>query len=753
MNEPTISIKLGLVALTTSIVVGCSGSNANNSQPGSNVSYTNIEVNGVAAKGIVRQGIINASELNSAGQSIATVGTAETDASGHYTLSLSNYRGGPLKLTLTTGPDTTMKCDVVSGCGTRLDDLIEDDNNSIDFGEWYRPTDFSLTALLARANANETIAVNLTPFTHMAAQRVYALGRVDAATVANTNSEVSNLLGGIDILNTAPLDITDASQANGAAPGRVTYAAFCAAIANLADRNADQLPDIGAALATLSHSFSNGVFPADDSASSQDASLFSLQEILDAGTRVFNAAGMTDITGVSATLAARISTATDSDGDGVTEIDPAPSSAAADTNLAKVKVLMADIRTWGSVIDSQVALPGNAFRQQIELSFKAAEVINELYIAELLYLTAKAIKHYHTTDNKLPSYRDFGVTSARWPYGFSRGTITNPSAGVYTLTGAAVEPVISGNDYLTLDITVQSPIDDEVGNRFTYGITSATISGPYADATINKGYITLNLSEDYTTNLQADPATIEAALIDITDSIEVDFDLSLTQKWDLYNSAITTIGGSAEEPTQLFYDDPITFAGTFAATLYPVVENNPAEITWLAPGTVAISGRISNTSGDSVAASLAANIGNAELFIPVSATQLEGPDNWLQVDASPDANNPNLGLTFSVQLEELPEATVNITAERSGFESGNVVLTIAFDDRHLKITSSGDAAADNVTSEVVITNQDGAKLTLTTDATQTFGTFTYNGNEYGTIEETASGYLKITYIDNTFEIF
>ncbi len=755
VNRALSGIKAaGLTVLISAAIAGCSGNSADNTPTDNFTSYNGIELHGTAAKGIINKGVISAQELDSLGQSVATVGSAETDDSGRYQLTLTNYRGGPLLLTLSSGPDTTMRCDVVDGCGPRMDDSIRDSNNSVDFGEWYIPAPFTLTALLPRAGENETITLSITPFTHMAAQYARAQTHIDSNTIANTNSAVSNLLGGLDILNTEPIDITNPASVNNAAPSRVTYAAIAAAIANLASPNGDKSPDIETALTILSHSFRNGTFPANDStAPDQDANLFSLQEILDASQRVFTAAAITDITGTTTTLAAKINNATDTDGDGIPDITPTPSDSATDTELAKVKALMADIRTWGSVINNQIELPGNAFRRQITLSLEAAEAINTLYISELLYLSAKAIANYHATDDKLPVYRDFGVTSPRWPNGFSRGTITTPSAGLYLIEDAALEPVITGNDYLTMNLSVQTPIDGSTSNRFTYGIVDATISGPYADLTINSGTVTLNLREAYTVNTRESLAAIEAALIDLTESIEIELDLTLTQKWDLHNSAITTLGGNPDEPVQHFYEDPITFAGTFTTTVHPVVENSPAEVTWFAPATVALSGHISNSSGDNLSASIAANMANANLFIPVSTTQTEGPDNWLQVDASPDTANPNLGLSFSLQLDELPEAAITITADRTGFEAGDVELTIAFDNRQLRIASSGDAAADNIISEIVITNQDGARLTLNTEAGQRRGTFSFNGNQYGSLEETASGYLKISYIDGTFEIF
>ena len=744
----TKTIPYATLALT-SLLLGCSSGGGGT--PATPVSYENISVAGAAAKGIIQGATITATELDGQGNELATVAITTTDENGHYTLTLDNYSGGPLLIRLDSDAGTTMKCDAISGCGRRLDDQIIDTSNpgTVDYGEWYIPAAITLTALLPRANANETIAVNLTPYTHLAAQATLGQGAVSATAAANTNSEVANLLGGIDILNTTPIDITDNAAVAAATPTQLVYSALSTAIANLAPLQGEGEPDLAGALQRLSASFSAGRFPADDSGSSQDASLYSLAEIVDAARASLGQAGRVDVSGVLTALESAIAAASDSDGDGVTELDPEPSSSAADSELAKVKALMTDIRTWGNIVTSELESSSQAFEEQIDLTLQAANAINEVLISELFYLSADAIAHYNSANKSLNTYY---VSSPRWPNGFTSGLINNPSAGRYTIDNATVESA-SPNGVQTLTLAVNVPVNNTTGQTFTYGIESAQISGPYTDATISEGSFTLNLSQDYTVGMDSDPAAAEAAVLPILESIDINLALSVTQKWNLEGTIAATQASGGDEQIDVYYEDPITFTGQLRASVYPIVENTPPEITWLAPGTLDISGSASN-SVTQLSARFAANFPNGASFTPVGGGQIESPDNYVEVDATPPPEEPDsLGLSFSLQLEGLPEATVRITGDRTGLQAGNVTTTIAYDNRLLEIATSGDALAGTLASAIVITNQDGARLDLDLSHTPLSGTFSYNGVDYASLSETDSGYLKIEYIDGTFEIF
>ncbi len=746
MRRSKSSDGLRLGAALALLLGGCSSGGGGGSGETA-ATLEGITLGGTVAKGVAASARIEVWELDGNGTPLATVGTATSDASGRYSLTLENYGGGPLRLTATIGDASTLRCDAASGCGPRGDDL-DDDNGQIDFGEWYVPAPFSLEALLPPLQAGQMAGASLTPFTHMAARRVAASGRFDATTIANANSEVAVLLGGIDLLNTEPADIT--APPGDTSPTALAYGALAGAVAEAAPRDGAGRPDIEVALAQLGTAFENGRFPADDTGSARDGELISLRELIDATRAVLTAAARVDTSGVLAVLETEVAAATDSDGDGVTDLDPEPSPSAADPELAKVKGLMADLRTWGQVIDLEAGAPERAFRQQIDLALESAETINELLIEEILYLSAKAIANYHSTDEGLHLYKSFGVVSPRWPEGFSRGLIKNPSPGVFEITGAALEPVAAGGDYLTLDLTARVPYDGESSDTYTLGITSATIAGPYAEGRIRSGTFTLRLSEPYTVNTLESVATVEDALLPLVEAIDLQIDLELTQKWDMHGTAIANQGG---DPVNIYYPDPVTFSGVLTSRVHPYVETvaGRPKVTFLTPATLYLSGSASN-SGDRVEATFAANFPNAATFVPGSP-DTETVDNWIAFDASPDATDTDLGIGFSLQLEGLPEARINISADRTGLEAGDVTLTIVYSSRRLDIEASGDARAGTITSEVVVTNQDGARLTLDLQQAGPSGTLSYNGRVYANLERTAGGLIKINYIDGTFEIF
>ncbi len=351
-----------LALIITAILSGCGGGGSSDSNGGA--TFDDATTQGKAAKGIIIKGDVVASELDGAGTVLRVVGNATTGPDGSYNLDLNDsYEGGPIEIMILNGPDTTTVCDVVVGCGPRTDGLTstdDPDNNDdlvIDFGEEYKPSGFSMTALIPNAEDGESIAVQVTPFTHMAAERAKS-ETLTAAVIEAANSEVSNLLSGIDILRTEPVDITSTSSLIDAEHTAIAYAALAAAIANLAPVDSDGQPDIDQALSDLVASFDNGTISAAD-----------LQEIVDEANNTLAEVGATDTSGVLADLEDDIILAAGGD------IDPEPNPNAGDTDVEKAKNFLADLRTWGTVIGDELDSPSQAFQNQIELSDAAADMI------------------------------------------------------------------------------------------------------------------------------------------------------------------------------------------------------------------------------------------------------------------------------------------------------------------------------------------------------------------------------------------
>ncbi|MCF6258436.1 MAG: hypothetical protein L3J98_11195 [Gammaproteobacteria bacterium] len=716
----------GCIGIASIMLVGCSGeeSDPSPSNPPPSSGVDNVTLDGTAAKGIINGGNVMAEELDASGTVIARIGSTTTAADGSYTLTIDNdYNGGPIKVTISADENTQMKCDVPSGCGMRTDDIADSDT-VIDFSEWYKPVNLTMMALVAEAVANDTISVSITPYTHLAARRAMAAPSLTPAEVSDANSRVSNLLGGggINILNTQPLDITDAMALDDADDKRIAYAALSAAIAVLADTSASGgSPDINAALETLWGSFTDGKLVADDSGMATDDSTISLQEIVDGATSVFAQMNIADTSNTLVSLQETIDATT---GGGSVNPDPGPGTG--DTALEKVKTFVGDVRTWGTVIEEETRVKGDAFATQVDLAATAADASVSAVAGPAIRNAIVAVfrRLTHTTATELND--DAYKTGEQGDPQFESGTIAH-SGGVVTITDGVIDGV-------TINLSVQLPDNEStVSSSLTAIISSATLRSASTDITINSGAINATLVTPYFIDYVAvDTGTADQP--DVSGG-SINLNAELTQKQDDLGAELAS---------------PVTFAGTLSTTLVNAVKDETTgELSWLTPATLNMMGNISDTDGNSFDASLVANISNADSFTPVtgpgsdSDIVLEDADNWLV---------GTIGLSFELQLDGLPKASINISGDRTAFETGTATVTIVYGVREIVI--AGAFTDEASTGSVTITNQDGVIMNIVNaDFNALTGDLEYNGQTYGSIDTLENGLTKITYTDGSFETF
>ena len=562
---------------------GCGGGGDSSTAP---TNVTGVTIGGTAAKGIVKDGVVTAEQLNASGDVIATVGSATTAADGSYSLTLNNnYTGGPIQISITANGNTQTKCDVPAGCGTRTDGLSDSTLPGIDFGEWYKPAALTMTALVPDAKSNEKLSVSVTPFTHMAAARAKAGATLDVTTIAKANSEVSNLLGGIDILNTPPVDITDSVAVNDAlSETHVTYAALASALSNQGFVDANGQPDLNAAMDLLASSFVTGIIEADD-VDGDDAAQISLQEIVTAAEETFTEAGITDVTGVMANLQSDITTAEAGDG----TINPEPSNTIADPNLDKVKAMVSDVRTWGNVIVAETDARGSAFKAQVVLASDAIVIFGTADPVDVLDASIEAALNFTSGNTDISSYV-LGLNA------FASGTIDSPTPGVITITNGVVHGY-------TVNITMNMPEDGATASSFSLGIVSASITSPNNILTINNGLANVTFATDYT----VDYAAINLGTTVLPKVTDLTFDLNNVA----FTQNVDSLGVALESPVSF------TGALSFDLDVIPVINNplDPLDDDEAAlPKTFNLSGVISNTLGDSVTVTLAVNVTNTATF-------------------------------------------------------------------------------------------------------------------------------------------
>jgi len=737
---------VGFVGMAIIVLGGCSNVDDDTGN--------DATLGGTVAKGIIDLGNVVAEELNTDGTVLAQVGSTTTGADGRYSLTINSaYLGGPIRVTVSADTNTRMKCDVVAGCGMRVDGLEDvEDPAIVDFGEWYKPGSLSMMALVAEATDGDVISVNITPYTDLAANYALATGATGAGgltsvEVYNANSRVSNLLGGINILNTQPVDITDIAVAGSGDATGVVYGAVSAAV--LADTTAaGENPDINGALGILANSFSGGTFIADDAGTETDDSTISMQEIIDSATNILGQMNMLDVSGILVALQADVDAAVGSNGDGSNgdgsngngSIDPVPGDTADAAALVKVKTFVGDIRTWSSVIKGEADVGSDTFELQAGLISGAAGLSMEFLFGPAFFASAEAIEtnfHGRNISRNLSDYTTGLLTGPQ----FTSGTIIKSGDDI-TITDGVIDGV-------TVNMSMRFPADGTVlatGSSFSIEIVSASFENAAADAYIDSGKMTFNLASDYVidwTAIEQGSAVMPGIL-----GGAVDMDMRLIQKQD-------DLGASLEATLTFVSSLSFTFVN---ASAFSGIEG---DVSGVLPDSLIMSGNISDTTGNSFDARFTFNVANIGFYAAAGLLDLA---------------TPRIGLDFTMQLAGLPEVSVNVNGVGDGFEAGATTTTITYGARQIVIaadlaisagftdstgstdsadstgsaSSTGDAVA--VVGEVTVTNQDGVIMVIDRSSGTLEGDVLFNGTSYATVSQMSNGAAKVTYSDDSFEI-
>jgi len=139
----------------------------------------------------------------------AVLGTTPTDVNGNYSLTL-NYTG-PLLLEITGG--------------SYIDEATGQTVNV--------PTSpgSGLQAVVSNVTAGSTLQVQITPLTAMATARAQAMtGGLTASNISAANQQVGAYFGGIDILNTQPINPLVANSSTGATQNAINYGIILAGL-------------------------------------------------------------------------------------------------------------------------------------------------------------------------------------------------------------------------------------------------------------------------------------------------------------------------------------------------------------------------------------------------------------------------------------------------------------------------------------------------------------------------------------------
>lgn len=241
--------KLALAIAISTALSACGGGGSSSSSSSSSSSTTSTyTVSGTAAKGVIQKGIVTAKEYVNGAWS--TVGASLTDDNGDYSLTLAGYTGGVLKIEITAGANTTMKCDGSSGCG----DAVFSESVAL-------PQNFTMAAILPTVSTTSLSNIPVTPYTNMAvaiAEANLANSTDKQAAVTDALAKVTNIVG-FDVANTPAIDIT-ASDISGESATAQRAATMAAALISFTSDD----KTIADVIQELADSIKDGVLDSND---------------------------------------------------------------------------------------------------------------------------------------------------------------------------------------------------------------------------------------------------------------------------------------------------------------------------------------------------------------------------------------------------------------------------------------------------------------------------------------------------------
>lgn len=190
------------------IMIGCGGGGG-----GGTKETAATTINGVASKGPISGGTVTVYALNTDGSKGNQLGTAISGTDGSYSISLGTYTGNVLV--------------EVTG-GAYKDEATGATSSN------------TLTLRAALTSVSGSVSVAVSPLTEIAVQY--------ASTLTKENIEKANSLvgsmAGLNIINTLPVDVTDATASSKGTVDQINYGLILSAISQMiADGNASSVSD------------------------------------------------------------------------------------------------------------------------------------------------------------------------------------------------------------------------------------------------------------------------------------------------------------------------------------------------------------------------------------------------------------------------------------------------------------------------------------------------------------------------------
>lgn len=833
MNKSVLACGLSAAILLTGCGGGGSGGGSSSNPPQQNPTT----VSGTAVKGIVQQGLVTAIELDAAGNELEIVGSATTAGDGTYSLQLNEqYQGGIIKLTITANASTQMICDSYAGC------------NGAAFGSAISlPLDFSMHAVIPAVSEGTTVSSPISPLTHMVAARVLAQPQVDRAAILNAVSELNQLVG-VNVLETAIIDITNTSALAAASDNAKQLALFSAGLADLLVNGGN----ISDQLNALANSFSDGEF--------DDADAISIYEILNAVSGTFSQASfdgyledtVDDLQQVVAVVNSQIESGS---------YNPEPASNANASEVAQAKALITDARTFLDVIASDYEAPIDALeldKDTIEQIISDQSSANLMLLGEVLdqvILDLDSRGFDLEQELQTPGTYQTEIMDGDTSIGTVTTTIESTPLGLaLALSGSLGSEPVNLDVFLATSITVDDLGIEENEVRSLVALSdSLSLSGTIGDETTTVIFEGVELAvafvsevdiilDDRVSEDQAaeniETLSLNGRVVITVDAAQFDGDIDLEMlrlnpgasfmgqvislsrfylsgvfspaigesfsasvEFNVSNAVQFDVLSFLEGEREVYgtvrveglpeaYNDPHLNTESILEAAQPTLDFDPDTFQWSASNCLSQDCTYMTMSWSVIespyivgtayihAEGPEANLYSQQFFsdaLPLVEAQLgySSALQWLNLDymfyysgnyyvdysaliehEESESNYlmGNLLVTVDADDSALPEATLTAIVNRSQYQGGEALITVAYAGQSFTLDVAGNETETGIVGNLALSNADGVELALVLDGQDDIsGTATVNGTQVGVVETASNGLTLIRYNDGTFE--
>jgi|GEM_PF-2665343 len=580
----------------------------------------NTSVGGTAVKGIIKHARVEIFAIEGGSASSQPIATTTTNETGDYSFTLDPGFSGPVMVVISDNNDpgnpSTMTCDVVTGCGTT------------NFGDDVPLGSLEMKAVVPNVTGGSDQTAAVTPFTHIAA--IYAeqlSGGLSSDNIATANSKVGNMLGINNIITTIPPDITD-STSNGSSFNETKYAYLTAAIASLA-QDSSYGGDISAVLDALVNTYTTNGGELIGSESLDNSTVISLAEL------AYHAMMQANLNNADSQVESALDSLhwiAQSTIDTPTSTSPSPTTGLGD--LEVVKAFVADVRTWGNVIDQEIQDNTSEFQQRVDMAEITFDVASPLLTDAFEHGFTAAFEAYvagATASTDLASY--FNPADPVPVTATGSVTVTENTAS----TTVSLDGVING---IEVSFIAEGPLLDSngslIGTQFVLEVSNLLVQNPSASnnqatITAESGTVTVSYADSYPAGIDLTP------WLDGTQTGNGSVPDPDSGSFNLVNVAITELGVT----------DPVSYSGSLQAEIVAskgdtqnvmrdAITNNVVQYN---PASIDFSGELSNTA-NSITAHAAATMPNAETFMPLQQ-QLQPGDISTGIGTYAFSNNNN----------------------------------------------------------------------------------------------------------------